>query len=154
MGSRASTWVVTKAAASADGADQMQCTLKMPAIVAEPVQKTGLMVDMELQSGDVHLLLTLQCAVNGNTGEPLTYYVDRWWSLVKIAIVAPAVSSMASAAADGETDSKIADIKAIANFDVYHREAMEERVSALLSASLCIRQNRSMHGVHWQLCVF
>ncbi len=40
---------------------------------------------------------------------------------------------MASAAADGETDSEKNDIEAIANFDVYHREAMEERVSAFCS---------------------
>ena len=86
----ASTWTVSKAAASAEQPDQMSCTMKMPEIAAEPQLAVGGLVTVEMAKVDgMTLILTLQRVVNGNTKEPLTFFTDRWWSLAKIALIAP-----------------------------------------------------------------
>ena len=89
-GEIASTWSVTKAAASADESDHMFCAIKMPEVAAEPQLAVGQQVTVEMAPVEgMTLILTLQRVVNGNTQEPLSFFVDRWWSLAKIALVAP-----------------------------------------------------------------
>jgi hypothetical protein len=93
IGEVASTWAVMKAAASAADPDQLVCKLKMPQIAAERVRMEDAHAPVTVQLPEfdgVKLILTLQRAVNAETNEPLTFFVDRWWSLTRIAMVAPA----------------------------------------------------------------
>jgi hypothetical protein len=89
-GKVASTWKVVKAAASAGQGDHIHCAMKMPQVAAEPQLEVGKLVTIELTPVDgMVLALSLQMVVNKNTKEPLTFFVDRWWSLAKIALIAP-----------------------------------------------------------------
>jgi len=85
----ASTWEIQQVAQTADAPDELHSNLSLEAMVAERI-KFGVDRTVHVVAEDMQLFLTVRAAVNEATGEPLSYFVSRCWSLNKIALVAPA----------------------------------------------------------------